>query len=117
MEWPSIVSMISIPNAIISSTLVLIMVNTNVIISAIFTFILVIINPNTAYTVLYIYILSYVCDINITVILFVGLSIINYIVNYIIEFRNRDKITYILKYKKEVFDEEDFNNTCNNEFI
>ncbi|QRI42816.1 hypothetical protein ChPV098 [Cheloniid poxvirus 1] len=93
MEWPSIVSMISVPNAIISSTLVLVMVNTNVVISGIFTLTIIIINPNTAYTVLYIYILSYVCDVNTTITLFIGISLINYIVNYIIEFRNQSKVT------------------------
>ncbi|ARF02694.1 SWPV1-091 [Shearwaterpox virus] len=99
MEWPSISSITSVSNALVSSTLIIVMVHTNIIISTIFTLTLIVINYNTAYTVIHLYILSCVFDVNIIVTLFVGFSFINFISNYITTLRNK-RLKNKLNYEK-----------------
>ncbi|UWX11245.1 CRPV-136 [Crowpox virus] len=82
IELPSILLMTSVTNAIISSTLVVIMVNTNIILSTIFTLTLIVIHYSIAFTVLYLYLFSCVFGVNTIIVVFVSLSIIKFIITY-----------------------------------
>ncbi|AAR83448.1 hypothetical protein CNPV102 [Canarypox virus] len=85
IELPSILLMTSVTNAIISSTLVVIMVNTNIILATIFTLTLIVVHYSIAFTVLYLYLFSCVFGVNTIIVVFVSLSIIKFIITYIRE--------------------------------